>query len=139
MDLENAAAAVRYPIRDHDAKFPALLDEVLADAATAVALTGTRTPQMNTVTERRKRTCRNKPPGRTLTWNHAHLPHTPRESENHDNDHRPHHALRTTPNRTAAPHTRTNHRRSPDHPPRHPKTRPPPPRVRTSCLTNSDE
>jgi hypothetical protein len=32
MDLEDAGATVRHLIRDRDAKFPALFDEILADA-----------------------------------------------------------------------------------------------------------
>ncbi|WP_214323672.1 hypothetical protein [Nonomuraea sediminis] len=32
-DLEDAGCRARYLIRDRDAKFPALIDEILADAA----------------------------------------------------------------------------------------------------------
>jgi hypothetical protein len=47
MDLKDAGAAVRYLLRDRNAKFPALFDEVLADAGIAVVLTGIRMPRMN--------------------------------------------------------------------------------------------
>jgi len=40
MDLQDAGASVRYLIRDRDAKYPALFDEILADAGSEVVLTG---------------------------------------------------------------------------------------------------
>jgi len=42
VDLQDAGATVSYLIRDRDAKFPALFDEVLRDAGIAVVLTGSR-------------------------------------------------------------------------------------------------
>lgn len=94
MDLQDAGGTVRYLIRDRDAKFPALFDEVRADAGIAVALTGIRMPRMNAVMERWVRTCRRELLDRTLIWNQAHLLHALREFECHYNDHRPHRALR---------------------------------------------
>ncbi len=94
MDLQDAGATVRYLIRDRDAKFPALFDEVLADAGIAVVLTGIRMPRMNAVMERWVRTCRSELLDRTLIWNHAHLLHALREFESHYNEHRPHRTLR---------------------------------------------
>ena len=94
MDLEDAGTAVRYLIRDRDAKFPALFNEVLADAGIAVVLTGIRMPRMNAIMERWVRTCRHELLDRTSIWNQAHLLHAPREFESHYNDHRPHRTLR---------------------------------------------
>jgi putative transposase len=94
MDLEDTGAAVKYLIRDRDAKFPAPFDEVLADAGIAVVLTGIRMPRMNAVMERWVRTCRRELLDRTLLWSQAHLLHALREFESHYNEHRPHRALR---------------------------------------------
>ena len=94
MDLQDAGATVRYLIRDRDAKFPALFDEVLADAGITVVLTGIRMPRMNAIMERWVRTCRDELLDRTLIWNQAHLLHALREFEHHYNDHRPHRTLR---------------------------------------------
>lgn len=93
MDLQDTGAHVRYLIRDRDTKFPALFDEVLADAGIAVVLTGIRMPRMNAIMERWVRTCRRELLNRTLIWNHAHLMHALREFERHYNRHRPHRAL----------------------------------------------
>lgn len=93
MDLQDAGATVRYLIRDRDAMFPALFDEVLADAGIAVVLTGIRMPRMNAVMERWVRTCRTELLDRILIWNHAHLLHALHEFEIHYNEHRPHRTL----------------------------------------------
>jgi len=52
MDLEDAGATVKFPIRDRDAKFPALIGEILTDAGIQTVLTGVRVPRMNSVMER---------------------------------------------------------------------------------------
>lgn len=52
MDLEDAGATVKYLIRDRDAKFPPLFDEILAQAGIQVVLSGIRVPRMNSVMER---------------------------------------------------------------------------------------
>lgn len=46
MDLEDAdsPARVRFLIRDHDTKHPALIDEILSAAGTTTVLTGVRYP-----------------------------------------------------------------------------------------------
>ena len=81
MDLEDAGAAVRYLLRERDAKLPALFDQVLADAGIAVILTDVRMPRMNAVMERWVRTCRSELLDRTLICNQAHLLHALREFE----------------------------------------------------------
>ncbi|MFI6731396.1 hypothetical protein ACIBI9_00570 [Nonomuraea sp. NPDC050451] len=45
MDLEDAGCRVHYLIRDRDGKFPALMDEILADAGIRTVLTGIRIPR----------------------------------------------------------------------------------------------
>lgn len=89
-----AGATVRYLIRDRDAKLPALLGEVLAGAGIAVVLNEIRMPRMNAVMQRWVRICRRELLDRTLIWKQAHLLHALREFECHDNEHRPHRALR---------------------------------------------
>ena len=83
MDLDGAGATVRYLIRDRDAKFPVLFDEVFADAGIAVVVTGIRMPRMNAIMERWVRTCRHELLDRMLIWNQAHLLHALREFESH--------------------------------------------------------
>ena len=139
MEPHDAGTTVRYLIRDRDAKFPALFDEVLADAGIAAMLTGIRMPRMNAVMERWMRTCRSELLDRTLIWNQAHLLHAPRVR---DPLQRAPDTPDTAPDRAAASRARTDHRAGPNHPPRYPKTRPPrrdPARVRTHRLTSTDE
>ncbi|MDH6120935.1 hypothetical protein ABH930_004912 [Kitasatospora sp. GAS204A] len=93
MDLENAGAAVSYLIRDRDAKFPALFDQILGDAGIKVVLSGIRMPQMNSVMERWVQTCRHELLDRTVIWNERHLRHALREFERHHNGRRPHQAM----------------------------------------------
>ncbi len=93
MDLTDANATVRYLIRDRDAKYPALFDEILADAGIQVVLTGVRIPRMNSIMERWVQTCRRELLNRTLIWNEHHLRNTLRQFELHYNTHRPHQAM----------------------------------------------
>lgn len=66
-DLHDPKAAVRHPIRNRDAKYPTLPDQVPAHAGIEAILTGMRIPRMNTVTERRVRTRHSKLSDRTVT------------------------------------------------------------------------
>jgi putative transposase len=70
-DLQDAGATVRHLIRDRDAKFPALFDEILADAGIAVLISGIRMPRMNAVMERWVRTCRRELLEKNGTHNHV--------------------------------------------------------------------
>ncbi|NUP47657.1 MAG: hypothetical protein HOW97_10150 [Catenulispora sp.] len=90
MDLEAAGAGVKYLIRDRDAKFPPLFDEILAQAGIQVVLSGIRVPR--------------KP----------HLLHALREYKTHYNRFRAHQAieqatpLRAVPAPITDPHRITN-------------------------------
>jgi transposase InsO family protein len=77
MDLGNAeqGAAVRFLIRDRDAKYPALIEEILSDSGIATVLTGVRIPRMNAIMERWVKTLRAELLDRTLVWNESHLRH----------------------------------------------------------------
>lgn len=72
MDLQGAGAAVRHMIRDRDGKFPALSDEILAQAGIETVATGVRIPRINAIMERWVGTRRRELLDRTLIWNHAH-------------------------------------------------------------------
>ncbi|TKA06329.1 integrase core domain-containing protein [Actinacidiphila oryziradicis] len=93
MDLEDTGAKVKYLLRDRDAKYPALIDEVLADADIQTVLTGIRVPRMNSIMERWVRSLRYELLDRTLVWNEQHLRHALREYEQFYNEHRTHRSL----------------------------------------------
>jgi hypothetical protein len=58
MDLQDAGCRAKYLIRDRDARFPALVDEILADTGIKVVRTGIRMPRMNSIMERWIQSCR---------------------------------------------------------------------------------
>ncbi|MBG0814630.1 integrase core domain-containing protein [Planomonospora sp. ID82291] len=93
MDLEEAGCRAGYLIRDRGGKFPALMDEILAEAGIRTVLTGVRVPRMNAVMERWVQLCRRELLDRCLVWNERHLRHALREYERFYNRHRVHQAL----------------------------------------------
>ncbi|AHH98741.1 integrase core domain-containing protein [Kutzneria albida] len=95
MDLEDAGslARARFLIRDRDANYPELIDEILSAAGITTMLTGARIPRMNAITERWVTTLRTELLDRTLIWNETHLRHALREYERHYNQHRTHRSL----------------------------------------------
>ncbi|MGW4958025.1 integrase core domain-containing protein [Nonomuraea sp. NPDC004186] len=93
MDLDDAGCRARFLLRDRDGKFPALMDEVLAEAGIKTVLTGIRMPRMNSIMERWVQSCRHELLDRCLIWNEHHLRHALREYEHFYNQHRAHQAL----------------------------------------------
>jgi transposase InsO family protein len=93
MDLEDAGCRARCLIRDRDGKFPALIDEILAEAGIGTVLTGVRMPRMSSIMERWVQSCRHELLDRCLLWNERHLRHALREYERFYNEHRAHQAL----------------------------------------------
>ena len=93
MDLDDAGCRARFLLRDRDGKFPALMDEVLAEAGITTVLTGIRMPRMNSIIERWVQSCRHELLDRCLVWNERHLRHVLREYEHFYNQHRAHQAL----------------------------------------------
>ena len=93
----------RYLIRDHDGKFPALFDTILADTNIKVVLNGVQMPRMNSLLEQWIQSCRHELLDRTLVWNQAHLLHALHEYERFYNAHRPHRGISNAP--TDAPAT----------------------------------
>jgi transposase len=65
MDLEDTGhlAQIGFLIRDRDAKYPALIDEILGSAKIATVLTGVRMPRMNSIIERWVKTVRGETAG----------------------------------------------------------------------------
>ncbi|MFI7455373.1 integrase core domain-containing protein [Nonomuraea sp. NPDC049714] len=92
MELEEAGRRARYLIRDRDAKFPALMDEIHRRRPPTV-LTGIRVPRMNAVMERWVQSCRRELLDRCMIWNERRLRHALREYERFYNQHRAHQAL----------------------------------------------
>ena len=103
MDLDDAGCRARYLIRDRDGKFPALIDEILAEAGIKTVLTGIRMPRMNSIMERWVQSCRHELLDRCLLWNERHLRHALREYEHFYNQHRAHQALNQAAPRRPAP------------------------------------
>jgi transposase InsO family protein len=109
MDLHDAGCRAHFLLRDRDGKFPALMDEVLAEAGITTVLTGIRMPRMNSIMERWVQSCRHELLDRCLIWNEHHLRHALREYERFYNQHRAHQALnqaaplRTVPDPITAP------------------------------------
>jgi hypothetical protein len=95
MDLEDTGhlARIRFLVRDRDAKYPALIDEILGSAEIATVLTGVRMPRMNSIIECWMKTVCGELLDRTLIWNQTHLRHALREYERHYNEHRTHRSL----------------------------------------------
>ncbi|WP_242642657.1 transposase [Lentzea alba] len=91
-DLEDTGyvARIRFLIRDRDAKYSALIDDVLGSVGIVTVLTGVR---MNSIMERWVKALRAELLDRTLIWNQAHLRHALREYERHYNEHRTHRSL----------------------------------------------
>jgi hypothetical protein len=77
MDLDDAGCRARLLLRDRDGKFPAIMDEILAEADTKTVLTGIRMPRMNSIMERWVQSCRRELLDRCLLWNERHLRHAP--------------------------------------------------------------
>ena len=95
MDLEDTGylAQIKFLIRDRDAKYHVLIDEILGTAGIATVLTGVRMPRMNSIIERWVKTLRAELLDRTLIWNHTHLRRALLEYERHYNVHRTHRSL----------------------------------------------
>ncbi|MFG1958392.1 integrase core domain-containing protein [Nonomuraea sp. NPDC049028] len=93
MDLDDAGCRARFLLRDRDGKFPALMDEVLAEADITTVLTGIRMPRMNSIMERWVQSCRHELLDCCLVWNERHLRHALREYERFYNQYRAHQAL----------------------------------------------
>jgi len=93
MDLEDTGCRARYLIRDRDGKFPAFIDEILADAGIQTVRCGVRVLRMNAIMERWVQSCRHELLDRTLIWNERHLRHALQQYGQFYNVHRAHQTM----------------------------------------------
>jgi putative transposase len=93
LELGDRAGGFRFLIRDRDAKFTAMFDEVFRAERIRIVRTAPQAPRMNTITERWVGSVRRELLDRILIMNARHLRKVLTEYESHFNEHRPHRAL----------------------------------------------
>jgi putative transposase len=94
MDLDDHAHALRFLIRDRDAKFSAAFDAVFTAAGIQPVKIPPRAPKANAYAERWVRTVRTECLDWTLIWNRRHLQHVLTRYLEHYNTGRPHRGIK---------------------------------------------
>jgi putative transposase len=104
MDLGERAEQVRFLVRDRDAKFTRVFDEVFTSLGVRVIRTQVRAPRANALAERWVGIVRRECTDRLLIYNQHHLRRVPAAYQHHYNGHRPHRARdRRPPDPSSAP------------------------------------
>jgi transposase InsO family protein len=97
MSLGDQAAALKFVIRDRDAKFTAAFDAVFSAIGVRVVKTPAQAPRANAIAERWIGSARRECLDQMLIAGEQHLRLVLREYADHYNTHRPHRALNQNP------------------------------------------
>jgi putative transposase len=108
VSLGNQAAAWRFLIRDRDAKFTRVFDDVWRSTGAEIIRTPVQAPNANTYAERWVRTVRSECLDWLLIVGRGHLDQVLRVYLEHYNAHRPHRALQLNPPAPSTGLTLTN-------------------------------
>jgi transposase InsO family protein len=97
IELGERADAMRFVIRDRDAKFTAAFDEVFTSLSIRIVKTPIRAPRANAIVERWIGTLRRECTDRLLIYSETHLRQVLAKYQRHYNDHRPHRSRERRP------------------------------------------